>query len=161
MVNSVPVMISVGNFNDLVGSTLQIRSLTRCGCRDRQKVCHICLGWFSNIVYQGRNVGFIIGVETACSITQKIMSTKHLLFTLMCIKIILGTNEKRWFEIKARNYDSVFLAPNKLIKFKIVLDKKSARQLAYIDHTDISELNPTRLTAITDFLICHNIYDRN
>jgi hypothetical protein len=73
----------------------------------------------------------------------------------MCIKIILGPNEKRWFELKPKNYDSIFLAPNKLIKFKIVLDKRSARQLAYIDHTDISELNPTRLTSITDFQICH------
>lgn len=155
MKNGIPVLIW-DTIDDLIGETIELRSITACGYHDVQRVCTVCLGWWHNIVPERTNLGFALATPLCAMISQTIMSTKHYEGSSISKQIELNAASSRWLQLNAKYPDKLYLTDfsskgNLLIR----IEAEYVRHLSQILQIDISELPISRLTTIPVIGITH------
>jgi len=63
---------------DIIGKTINIRTLLRCKLSNKRHICTACFGELSNNVPLHSNIGHISITVLSADISQKILSTKHI-----------------------------------------------------------------------------------
>lgn len=140
----------------LVGTVIEMRSITGCGVHNRQHVCSVCLGWSYNIIPPKTNVGYALTMPLLARISQNIMSTKHFEISGTSKKLNLDASSSKWFTLNPKQPNKVFLtdyAVNKDIIIRIAL--QYVKYLPQILHTDVDDLPPARITKIPELGISH------
>ena len=140
----------------LVGKVLDIRSITGCGNADVQTVCHICLGWSHNIIPPGTNVGYALTTALCAMISNRIMSTKHYEVSSSSMALELPLSARTFIRYNSKHKSKLFLA-DEAINHKVLIriDIKFVSRLSQINHIDVSELSPARMTSIP---VVHMVY---
>lgn len=151
MVNDQPELIW-DSILHLVGKTIQLRSVTGCGCEDVQTVCNICLGWSHNIIPPKTNLGFYASTPLCALISQTILGTKHHEGSAPSKDVHLDQIAKNWLTKNSKNPDLIYINTSMMKNpIKIRIDSEYTTRLSQILHTDVSELPPERITCIPDF----------
>ena len=148
MVSGKPVMIN-RDINHLVGTVIELRSITGCGHSNPQEICSVCLGWVTNIIPPNANLGYFICTRLNNIISQLMLSTKHYLESSQGKLLQLNAHSSKWFKVKTHNPHSVYLQDkysNKTVSIRV--ENKYVKLLAQIMHTEVDELPISQLTCI-------------
>lgn len=155
MVDGKPILLW-DNIEPLIDQIIEIRSITGCGCHNVQYVCQICLGWTWHIIPPNGNLGFRLATKICAIISQLILSTKHYQGSASSIPIKLNKFSSAWVKIDKNNPGKLFLHENKC-KGNILIKVNSnyVKLLSQINHVNVSELAPERITRIPDLGITY------
>lgn len=151
MVNGNPVLIW-DTIDDLIGKIIHLRSLLGCGCHNVQYVCPICLGKVSVVVPPNTNLGFMLSTILCSAISQIILSTKHYLGSSANRQLVLNLIQDKWFKMHNRHPNDIFLQEG-VGEFVIDIDTKCVSHLEQINHIDVYELSPARISQFSSFFI--------
>lgn len=149
-----PVLIM--SIDNLIGTVVDIRTICKCSNEDPQTKCHICVGWANTIRPLRTNLGFHISIYLNEVITQSILSTKHLLKSIVQKLINLSSAELNWLKIGGNNKEKLyFVKDTKHRKYKMKFELKYAPKLINILDTNPEVIQPTQFTTIPVFEIGH------
>lgn len=151
MVDGQPVLIW-DTIDDLIGKVIQLRSIMGCGCHNTQYTCAICLGRVSVVVPPRTNLGFMLSTILCSAISQIILSTKHYLGSSSNKVVHLNAIQEKWFTMHPKRPNDIFLQEN-VKKFVIDIDTRCVSHLDQINHIDVYELSPSRISQFSSFLI--------
>lgn len=135
------------SIDELVGSVIQLRSITACGNRDTQTVCATCLGWSSTIMQPGTNIGYATVTILCAIISQLMLSTKHYEASTGSQQIEITERMSKWLRGCRHDSSKLLLQKNVVKRNPIIrLEVDSVRQLNNILSVDVSELSPSAIT---------------
>lgn len=155
MVDNLPVLIW-DTIDDIVGTVIELRTITGCGHHNVQRVCSICLGWSIHVIPPNTNLGFALATPLCGQISQTIMGTKHLVGSSASMKLDLDSSSSRWVREHPKHPGKLFLTDYALDgNLLLRIDSAYVRNLSQITHIDIAELPATRVTKIPEFGITH------
>lgn len=146
MVGDEPVLIW-DTIEDIVGTVINLRTITGCGNADVQTVCSTCAGAVATLIPPTTNFGYYIITSICQVITQMMLSTKHLEVSQAAIGFALDTVSSKFFKLNSKHEGKVFL--NKLgCRSNLVMriPDESVVQLNSILTIDVSELPPSRIS---------------
>lgn len=150
MVDGEPILIW-DSIDHLIGTVIEMRSITGCGNTDTQSVCKICLGWVYNIIPPGTNVGYALATALCAMISQRIMSTKHYEGSSSSKMLELPKTALPYITINHRHKSKIFLTEQATQHTILVrIDIKFITHLSQINQIDVSELSPARMSNITE-----------
>lgn len=137
------------NTSELEGTIIDIRTITGCGMENTQKVCNICLGWYTNIIPPETNLGYALATPINAKISQFMLSTKHYEGSSQTKTIELNSCSSKWFTVDNKNKDTLlftdFAGKNTVI---MRIDIRYVASLSQILHIDIDELPLSRITSM-------------
>lgn len=117
-----------GTETELIGKTINLRSVYTCMHPDTQGVCSICYGRMAYSVPHGTNIGHFSAINAGDKITSSVLSTKHH-STTSIEKFVLGSTEQKWLrhgEQEGMLYLKEHLKGKKLI---VTADKNEVQNL--------------------------------
>lgn len=133
----------------LVGKTVQIRSVFGCKHKDRNAVCARCLGEIAHSIPAGTILGHTSAIATASPATQRVLSVKHEDGSASVEPIVFNDIEAS-FLVHQQDPAFVALKPHlKGNKITIVVshdDSPNLHDLEYVE--DVSLLSPSRYFAL-------------
>jgi hypothetical protein len=153
MVDNKPQLIWK-NIKPLVGTVIQMRSITGCGHPDPQYVCKTCLGFSYKITPPFANLGLTLVIPLNKEVTQKMLSNKHVVETSSVKIIDLDNVARKWLRLNPGNGEFLY-ATEQAVKQPIVLrlDLEYGKHLPQILHTDVNELNVNRVSTMPEVSI--------
>lgn len=139
-----------GSIDHLVGKTIKLRSITRCGNENTQTVCKTCLGWTHHIIPRTKtrqaNLGYMLVGEPQEKKSQSMLGTKHWESSAISMYLQMNTLLSTYFQL-SKSDESEVLFNKKLARLPIVrIANENVRNLNNILSADISELSPSRTT---------------
>lgn len=150
MVDGVAVPIDIKD-TSLIDQLIEIRSMTKCRNEDPTTVCKVCFGQLHNVIPTKTNVGHFLTIEPLAAISQRILSTKHVVASMASLYLELVGTYKDWFKYDPENKSSIILkkiAP--CDSFKLRFELKEAGGLNSIQAcNDSSSLLPQRISCVT------------
>lgn len=154
MVDGVPKMIW-GDISDLVGKTIQLRTMSGCNNHDPQTVCKTCLGWSWRVIPPNSNLGYTIGSILCAIMSQLMLSNKHYTSSAPSQTFELNDRHAPWLRMHKTDKLQILLQKNVVKKNPIIrIETGYVRNLNNILSAEVSELPPSRITSIKSFVIC-------
>jgi hypothetical protein len=83
----------------LIGQKVQLRAVSLCETPHRGYLCKTCYGDLSLSIPRGTNPGHVSTTEVGRSITQKVLSNKHLDQSSMIEAIVLDNHDKQFLKV--------------------------------------------------------------
>lgn len=115
--------------DDLVGTTVKIRSLIRCLNKNRQTKCRMCYGMLSANIPSKTNIGGVSAEAVGVNNTQNTLAVKHSIESAVTGAIhIVGEAEKRYLEVNKNKMSislSAKISSKRKVFFKLKHDSKS------------------------------------
>jgi len=139
-----------GHETDLIGKTINLRSITTCTHHDPSKPCSVCLGLNALTVPPGTNLGHHLSTEPLARISQTILSTKHVLASTKSVYLEINEGNARYLRLDPNDNFKVLFTKDVVegnISLRIPLE-----QAAFVNdilaEVDIDELSPERISAL-------------
>lgn len=88
---------------DLIGQTVQMRSVLHCKSFKDQHVCERCFGYMSHSIVDGSNLGLVSISELCRDASQSLLSVKHNDFTTLFMQVTLGDIETLYLACDGEN----------------------------------------------------------
>lgn len=147
MVKDKPTMIMTQNdIEALIGSTIKIRSITGCGNDDTQTVCKVCAGYISNTLGDIKNLGHEASTFLNCSISLKILGTKHLENSAKVKYLKLDRVSSKWLALNVKDNAKVMLSNEVNDEVVIRVPIEFVQSLSVILNTSIDSIIPSKVT---------------
>lgn len=94
-----------GDEDHLVGSYVKLRSIYgQCAHPDPMGVCTTCFGDMSRSFSRGINLGHSAVINMLSPLSQKVMSTKHLIMSVMLALIVMDEFHRRFLTVDSDRY---------------------------------------------------------
>lgn len=141
---------------DLIGKTLKIRSITKCGHREAGEPCAICMGIYAWTCPPETTPGHHYMIDMLGAIGQKMLSTKHVIASTKTLKLEIDALKAPWLRLDKEDPRKVFLKDRRPNKGRIALRIEQAEAMFINDIfscDDIEELEPSRVTNVNDIQI--------
>lgn len=149
MVDDNPVMLT-GIENELVGTKINIRSITTCTHTDPTRPCSVCVGFNALTTPPGTNLGHHLSTEPLARISQTILSTKHVLASTKSVHLDINKTNAAFLRLDPEKPQNVFF--NSTIAKDNYGLRIAQEDAAFINDVksvdDISELTAARITAL-------------
>lgn len=141
---------------DLIGQTVQMRSVIHCKAFGRQHVCSKCFGYMSNSIVDGSNLGLVSISELCRDASQALLSVKHNDFTRIFLEILLGQLESQYLTVDGEDTSTIRLQELDGAKdVRIMVDARYLRNLTdVLVVDDVDRLTPTSTTSIHGVNLC-------
>ena len=145
----------------LIGKTIKLRSVVNCKLKNKYHVCSKCYGELAYSIFPHFSVGHISTTTLTEKITQSILSTKHLVASANTSDIVLDTTTAKFFTVKDKT--SIAFKPE-VIKNNnevyIIISQDQCFGIKDIKRSDISKLDPSRISRISTFLLKIKVGDK-
>lgn len=142
------------NHQHLEGKIIKLRTSLNCKLPDATCICTKCFGTLANTIPMHSNIGHFSSTAMTERITQSILSTKHLTSSASSGDISMDNNAKLYFTVKNNSY---YFKPEVLKnkqKHYLIIQQYNAFGVKDLNiNTDVSKLNPTRVSIIYDIII--------
>lgn len=142
------------NHQHLEGKIIKLRTSLNCKLQDATCICTKCFGTLANTIPMHSNIGHFSSTAMTERITQSILSTKHLTSSASSGDISMDNNAKLYFTVKNNSY---YFKPEVLKnkqKHYLIIQQYNAFGVKDLNtNTDVSKLNPTRVSIIYDIII--------
>ena len=138
----------------LIGKTIKIRTPFRCKHPNKATVCSTCFGRMYLNIPVHTNLGHYSAVNMTQQTTQSVLSTKHIDFSEIMSKIILGTIQAKY--LKTSKTGNGYTLNKKLPRedLKMYISTNELSGLANIHLTDdIKKLSPSRICRINTIIL--------
>lgn len=146
---------------DLVGQTVQMRSVVHCRMFSKQHVCSRCFGYMANSIVDDSNLGLVSNSELCRDASQSLLSVKHNDFTRIFMEIVLGATEQMHLAVNTEDGSVIRLQEKPGCKnMRLVVDARYLRNITdvlVID--DVERLTPTATTSIHGVSLCYTDAD--
>lgn len=138
-----------GTEKHLNSTNINIRSILTCEHPDPHGVCQVCYGLMANNHSRWANLGVVSSTTIVSKISQKTLSTKHLVSSGKGSSIILSTLAANYFVRGPKNTDFVLKPSLAESKPRVVIVRDEALGLVDIQNADdIEKFNPERITSL-------------
>lgn len=138
-----------GDEKHLNNTNINMRSVLTCEHPDPHAVCQVCYGLMANNHSRWANLGVVSSTTVVSKISQKTLSTKHLVSSGKGSAIILSSLAATYFVRGPKNTDFVLRPTLVEHKPKIVVVRDEALGLIDIQNADdIEKFNPERITSL-------------
>lgn len=97
------------HLNCLVGKRIRLRTPHKCNHIHRQGICQTCLGVIGLTVPAGSNIGHVVAYLVGNSITQAVLSVKHLDGSTEVKAIELDKNDLRYIKLDDKRNELIYL----------------------------------------------------
>jgi hypothetical protein len=156
MVDGRPVLFDPKD-TSLIGQVINVRSITMCQNDDTGTVCKTCLGQISRIVPPRTNVGHFLTTDPLSSLSQLILSTKHVETSQGALYFSLEGEAGKWFRYDPDNRSAVTLKRQNVANtFLIRFAEEEAPGLnSVLQSGDPTGLLPQRVSCITELKIAN------
>ena len=98
MVDGKPVLIR-GTEKELIGTLIQLRSITLCENHDTTTTCQTCLGITHRVIPKRTNLGHFLTIDPLSQISQLMLSTKHVETSEGALKLNLENKAGKWLKL--------------------------------------------------------------
>lgn len=141
----------------LVGETIMLRNVTTCMNHDTQTVCETCLGKNAWTIPPGEVLGIAMVVQPNAKTSQKILSVKHLDQSIEPLIVQIPDENKRVLTLGSKNKWNMFMkSPPSGHSFKLRIGTTEHHWLTNVKEVNsVNDLNPSRLSNITEIEIIH------
>lgn len=140
----------------LENTTVKLRSALHCKLRDKKAICSHCFGELAYSIFKHQNLGHITTTNITRSVTQSLLSTKHLTVSASATKIVLKEPAAQFFNVKSG--DKLYLVKKflgrKTKALRIVIPQNQVKSFSdVIRHNDILSINLIRSSRLSKVLI--------
>ncbi|UKZ10909.1 RNA polymerase beta prime subunit [Vibrio phage C-ZP2022] len=151
-----------GNEKELIGQTLEIRSFTRCESKDPQYPCAICIGWNAWTTPPNTVLGHHLSTEPLGRISQKILSTKHVIASTKPLYLHVGVDNAKFMELDMDNPHLVRLREQENIEsVSLRIQRDEAAFLNdVLSVEDPHELIESRISCVTNLQVHYMVKGR-
>ena len=152
MVDGKPSMITPWNFKEEVGKTLRIRSITKCMNHDTSVPCAICTGLPAWTLPPDTALGHHLMIEGLGGVSQRALSTKHIISNIKCLLLSLKGSNARWLKLDQEDNLKAYLRfnpvkKNSTLKMRIHQDDVSfINDILSVDN--LEAITPSRVTQV-------------
>jgi hypothetical protein len=156
IVDGKPVLFSKRD-SHYVGKIINLRSITRCANPDPTVVCKTCLGLVHRVIPPRTNVGHFLTIEPLATLSQLILSTKHVVASVASLYLDLSGLPGKWFRYDSQNKSAIRvkkanIANSYCIRF---LASEASGLNSIASCSDVSSLPPQRISCITGIQIAN------
>ena len=152
--NTLKVITNSEEDKSLIGTTIKLRSPFHCKHPDKSAICSTCFGELSKNIPEHSNIGHLSSVSMTQQITQSVLSTKHLDFSTIMNKIVLGYTLAKYLKVSRGGSGYSIKKEINRAGLKLLISEKELTGLADIHMTDdISKLSPSRLCRIETIIL--------
>lgn len=137
----------------LLGKTIQMRSVFTCRHPDPYGVCVVCFGELGLSVPNDTNIGHLCSSELQSQVGQRILSTKHEDGSATVEDLVLSDYDRRY--LRTGSVNNVLHIAEALVgkKFSIQISEEEADTLNDLIHVkDVKTLIPSRISEISTLL---------
>lgn len=133
----------------LIGRTVRMRSPGHCAHRSTAGVCEVCFGKLSDNVIKTDNIGQICTAYFGQRISQELLSTKHLLVSIVLLALSLTQDQMKFLELTPDRLEMLFRDVYADKDVQIIIDGGFATNLADLYLVDtVEQLIETDLTSL-------------
>lgn len=147
------------NDKSIIGKMLNVRSITLCRNSDPTTICRTCFGNLYKVIPKKTNVGHYLVTEPLSAVSQRIMSTKHVLASISALYFVLEHAYRDWFKYNPENKSSIILKKHSETKcYKMRVDMDEIQGLnAVLACSDPGSLPPQRISCVTSVSLASEI----
>lgn len=151
MVGKTVTRITHANFDELVGTTIKLRTLFGCGNGKPHQPCIDCVGQNGISLPPGANFGHHAIAETLAKLSQLILSTKHVIANAMISYLNLQAEAVPFVKLGAgKRKDEVYVKRAKTRGWKLRLPREGIGQLPMIRNVPLDKLSIERVSSLVD-----------
>jgi hypothetical protein len=135
----------------LIGKIIKLRTPHNCALEDKHNICAKCFGDMAYSVFPHTNIGHISGTTVSADISQKVLSTKHLISSASGGSIALTEITSKFFRVYNKNEFAInpeLLKNND--KVEILIDYSECFGLGDIySLQDLANIAPAKVSRIS------------
>lgn len=161
VVDGKPVMLH-GTETELVGQTIQIRSICRCSNKDTASVCMTCVGQNAWTIPPESNLGNHLSIEPQAQISQTILSTKHVIDNAIAMLLELVGTRAKWLSRPFKDDQFLIALKPQKHSYRLRFIPAQAMFLNDVFHTDdVSTLDINSISSIETMTVIEEDKDGN
>ena len=133
---------------DLIGKHVFIRDPNYCRYKQRDTICHCCMGLMHYSFPYGSVIGHIAATQLGSSTSTVVLQRKHQNLTSQATKIVIDEVYQPFFKPDQLDYGFKFADNFDFSEWSIVLKQDAAGALKEIQSEYFDSLNPSQTTKI-------------
>jgi len=134
----------------LINTIVHVRSITLCKNHDPTTMCKKCFGMMYKVMPPGTNIGHALITKPLSDISQNMLSTKHIVSSVMSLYLSLGGVYLEWFKYGPDNKSSIVFKKNNNHKYLLRFAVEEAPGLSWVTACDDpSSFSPQRISCVT------------
>ena len=154
MVDGRPVVFNKSD-TQYVGKVINVRSITKCENPDPTVVCKTCIGRVHRVIPPRTNLGHFLTIEPLATLSQLILSTKHVVASMASLYMDMSGSTGKWFKQDVKNKSSIKMKRSNIAnKFCLRFIAEEASGLNSLNTCDnVAGLLPQRISCVTSIQV--------
>ena len=136
------------------GKKIKIRTALSCCLKEPNSICSACMGELAYSIPLNTNIGHYCVTEMTENISQKILSTKHLISSAIASAIVLNDTSAMFFTIKngtTYHFKNIFDGKT---KYNIIINQDDGFAIKDLaPHVNVYKFDPNRVAIIGSIII--------